>query len=90
MSKNLYDYINNNENITSQDRQKAESIAEDLVNEYSTLNQDMLMNEFIKEINKQKSNGTFNKQKIKSLVNSVAHMFPEDKVKQVMEIIDSL
>lgn len=89
MSKNLYDYINNKE-ISSEDKLKAESIAEDLLNKYSGLSQDALMNEFIKEINKQKSNGTFNKEKIKSLVNSVSHMFPQDKVKQVMEIIDSL
>lgn len=89
MSKNLYDYINNNE-ISSEDKLKAESIAEDLLNKYSGLSQDALMNEFIKEINKQKRNGTFNKEKIKSLINSVSHMFPQDKVKQVMEIIDSL
>jgi len=90
MSKNLYDYIKNNENISNEEKQKVETIAQDLVNKYSGLNEDMLMNEFIKEINKQKKNGTFNKQKIKNLVNSVAHLFPEEKVKQVMGIIDSL
>lgn len=90
MSKNLYDYIKNNENISNEEKQKFETIAQDLVNKYSGLNEDMLMNEFIKEINKQKKNGTFNKEKIKNLVNSVAYLFPEEKVKQVMEIIDSL
>lgn len=89
MSKNLYDYINS-KTISNEDKNNAEKIAEDLIKKYSGLDQDKLMHEFLKEINKQKQNGTFNKQRIKDLVNSVAHLFPSDKVKQVMEIIESL
>ncbi len=95
---NLSDFLNDNPNPKVQEFEKVDEktkeqtrqTAEDLVNKYKNMDSSSLMNEFIREVARQKQNGTFDKNKIINMLNSVKSLIPNDMYKKAVDILDKI
>lgn len=95
---NLSDFLNDNPNPKVQEFEKVDEktkeqtrqTAEDLVNKYKNMDSSSLMNEFIREVARQKQNGTFDKNKIINMLNSVKSFIPNDMYKKAVDILDKI
>lgn len=88
---NFSDFINNqNVDCNDENRKKAEQTAKTLVDKYKNMDQNSLMNEFISQVSRQKQQGTFDKQKIIQMLDSVKAMIPADMYNQALHILNQL
>ena len=95
---NFSDFIDNNPNPKVQEFENADEktkaqtrqTAEDLVNKYKNMDNNTLMNEFISEVARQKQNGTFDKNKIINMLDSVRSLIPNDMYKKAVDILDKI
>ena len=95
---NLNDFIENNpnpkvkdlNNMDEQTKKEAEDTAKELFDKYKDMDQNALMNEFISEVTRQKQQGTFDKNKIINMLNSVKSMIPEQMYNQALSILNSI
>ena len=88
---NFSDFINNqNVDCNDENRKKAEQTAKTLVDKYKNMDQNSLMNEFVSEVSRQKQQGTFDKQKIIQMLDSVKAMIPADMYNQALHILNQL
>lgn len=90
MSYNLKDFSNNynndkvrdsqiNDNLNAfsqEEKMQAQKQAESLINQYQNMSNDELTQVLFNEIAKQKANGTFNKDKLLAMLESVKGMIP--------------
>ena len=90
MGKNLKDYANNKINATPEQMQSAEQKAKEMLNKYKDMSKDDLMTEFENEVLRQKQNGTFDKNKLQNMLDSVRFLIPNDKYEQVKQVLESL
>lgn len=95
---NFSDFIDRNPSPKVQEFEKADEktkeqtrqTAEDLVNKYKNMDSNALMNEFINEVSRQKQNGTFDKNKIMSMLNSVRSLIPNDTYLKAVDVLDKI
>ena len=59
-------------------------------NEYKNLSHDELSNELFKEVARQKNQGTFDYQKLNSMVESLKGALPEESFNNMKRILESL
>lgn len=59
-------------------------------NEYKDLSHDELSNELFKEVARQKNQGTFDYQKLNSMVESLKGALPEESFNNMKRILESL
>ena len=66
-----------------------ENVSE-IYNKFKNKNQDELMGELFKNINKQKAEGTFNYENIQKLTSSLIPYLSEEQVKKMHDILKSI
>lgn len=64
--------------------------AKQLFEKYKDFSENDLTGEIAKIIYSQKQNGTFNKEKIYSMLNSISQFIPQDKANQLKELIEQI
>ena len=77
-------------NIDQKTKKDAEDTAKRLVDKYKDMDQNQLVNEFLSEVARQKQQGTFDRDKIISMLNSVKSMLPEQMYNQAITILNSI
>ena len=78
---------NKKQNHEEEVNDKVKKNIEDKVDYYSNFSNDELYNEFLKEVNKGKKNGTINKQKLNEIKETILPFLDNDKRKKLDELL---
>ena len=70
-----------------------EKVKEELTDKYQTykdMNKEELNSELLKQVNKQKSDGTFDYEKLENMVNALQGTLPQENFENIKRILQSL
>lgn len=92
MSYNLKDFAQKQScNSENANNEKVKKQAEDLLNRYKNMSSDELASTLISEVAKQKNNGTFDKNKLLNMLDSIKDVLPnKSQYEQLRQIIMQL
>lgn len=79
----LSDFKNNGQNVSEEE-------IKDKFDYYKDMSSQELSNELAKEVARQKGNGSFDYQKLNSMVESLRGSIPEESYQNVKRILDSI
>ena len=80
----------NSKKYSDEEKEEMKSDAENLVNKYVNMSKSELQYNLMQEVAKQKAQGTFDKQKIVFMVNSIKHMLSNESYNQIMQALNNL
>lgn len=83
------DFVNSNR-FTEEEKQDMQNEAKNLVDKYARMSQSELQYNLIKEVARQKANGTFDRQKLLFMLNSIKQMLPQQAYEQILNAINNL
>lgn len=87
--QNLSDFSKQNNNVNNQSKTNDFNIVE-LVSKYGNLSQEELVSEFFKQVEKQKSEGSFDKNKIVSIANTLLPFLNSNQKELVKSILNKV
>lgn len=105
MSKNLFEFskeqINQKEEKTTEELLKtfeekskktdnASANAQDILNKYSTMNKNELLNQLHMQVKEQKNNGTFDPEKLYEILENVGNFLSAEQKQNIKNMIDNL
>lgn len=77
MSNSFKDFLNSS-NFTDNEKQNMKNTAQNIVSKYAGMNTNELNNILMQEVEKQKRSGTFDRQKLLNLLDSIKGFLPID------------
>lgn len=86
---NFQDFVNS-DRFSENEKNQMQQDAKNLVNKYANMSQSELKYNLMQEVARQKANGTFDKNKLSYMLDSIKHMLPENayiQIKQALEIL---
>ena len=83
------DFVNSNK-FSNQEKEKMQQDAKDLVNKYANMSQAELKYNLMQEVARQKQNGTFDKQKLKFMLDSIKGLISPQVYEQISNAINNL
>ncbi len=89
MSNNFKDFLNSSY-FTEEEKDNMEKTAESLVSKYAHMTNDELNKALMNEVAKQKANGTFDKEKLFAMLESVKSMLPNDTYNNMKMMLSQL
>lgn len=90
MSKNLFDFTNEKIEELNTKNEQTNDFLKQKVNEYSNKSQDELMEELLNTVNNQKSNGTFNIEKLTTMVETITPYLDETQVANLKGLLEKI
>lgn len=80
----------NNAKFSDEEKKELKGDAERLVRKYATMSQNELSNMLFQEVSKQKANGTFDKDKLFFMLDSIKHLLPNDAYNNIFSALKDL
>lgn len=90
MTKNLKDFSQNEKTEFKENYDKYEDEAKSILNKYKDMDNNTLMTELMSEVARQKQNGTFDRDKILKMLDSVSYLIPNNQIENIRKIIEQL
>lgn len=85
---NLKEFNENRKQMNLNEENKVKQKIENKVDYYSSFSSDELLNEFIKEVNKGKKNGTIDKQKLSEIKETLLPFLDNERRKKLDELLN--
>ena len=76
--------------FSEEEKKELQQDAENLVKKYASMSQNELMSMLFSEVSKQKENGTFSKEKLYYMLESIKHMLPSGVYESIHGVIKTL
>jgi hypothetical protein len=89
VNNNFKDFMNNAK-FSDEEKKELNGDAERLVRKYATMSQNELSNMSFQEVSKQKANGTFDKDKLFFMLDSIKHLLPNDAYNNIFSALKDL
>ena len=89
MSDNFKDFINNSK-LSEKEKEELKEDAQNLVKKYAKMSQTELSSALFQEVAKQKANGTFDKDKLFFMLDSIKHLLPNDAYNNISSVLKGL
>lgn len=89
MNNSFKEFMNTNK-FTEEEKKELQHDAENLVRKYASMSQNELASALFNEVAKQKANGTFDKDKLYFMLESIKNMLPSNAYESIHSAIKTL